>query len=832
MSHYIGIDLGTTNSVVCSYDGRETRVWKSPEQNDVTPSAIYIDGRGHKHVGKRAYDYAPHEPKNVARLFKRLMGTATQIDLPGTGSSLTPQECSAEVLRCLYGYLQQGISDNVATGTVITVPAAFNQMQKNATLEAAEIANIGKVALMQEPVAAVLRVMRSHPSDGMFVVYDLGGGTLDVAIAQSDGGHVNLLAQGGIAMCGGRDFDRRLVDSVIKPWLLETFDLPTDFSVHSDYSALLRLCGWAAERTKIELSVRDEAWIRLLEGEAGVSDRSGEKIYLDVPVDRNRLNELIDDRMQASINEVRKTLSQSGLDTNDIERIVFVGGPTNYSPLREMVSFELGIASSTEVNPMTAVAEGAALFAESIDWDSEEYRHKSSRGTIMTREKLNLKFAYTARTPDDYAKIVAKLEGGTVVGAELQVDCLDTGWTSGKLPLTNGATVDVFLATNGENRFKVMVVDARGRQIDLDNDGITITKTAIIDSIPASHAVGIEVADRVGGERTLDWILSPGDILPSRCTRVFKAEHSLVSGTDESLNFKLYEGDGESDEPSDNRFIGQLKISGNDFEGGEIKSGAKLECDFHVQESGAIMIEVSIPSIRGTFGKGQNFYSWQKEGFDFNDPDAAATIVDESNQVLDRLGELIEIADEPRLAQIQGYLKTVADITPEEADPERLQEIMETVLEARRDIGKVKKDHFREIRQRELDKVVGMIDKFVRPAASAIEEKALDSLLTTIERSISRNDRDFDEYMGKLWGACVEVLWREDWFVAVRFKSLADSPERFRDTDKYHSLVSDGREYIEAGDTQALRRVVFQLMEISVDEGRGSEMDMANILRA
>ena len=832
MSYYIGIDLGTTNSVVCSYDGRETRVWKSPEQNDVTPSAIYIDGRGHKHVGKRAYDYAPHEPKNVARLFKRLMGTATQIELPGANSSLTPQECSAEILRCLYGYLQQGIGEDAEMGTVITVPAAFNQMQKNATLEAAEIANIGNVALMQEPVAAVLRVMRSHPGDGIFLVYDLGGGTLDVAIAQSDSGHVNLLAQGGIAMCGGRDFDRRLVDNVIKPWLAEAFDLPSDFSVHSDYSSLVRLCGWAAERTKIELSVRDDAWVRLLEGEAGVSDQSGKKIYLDVPIDRTKLNELIADRIHASIDEVRNTLAKTGLETHDIERIVFVGGPTNYGPLREMVSFELGIAGSTEVNPMTAVAEGAALFAESIDWTSEEHSQKSSRGAILTRERLNLQFAFTARTPDDYAKIVAKIDGGSVPKAEIQVDCLDTGWTSGRIPLTNGATIDVFLATNGDNRFKVTVVDIRGRQIDLDDDSITITKTAMIDSIPASHAVGIEAADRVGGERTIDWIVSPGDILPLKRSRTFKAEHSLVSGTDESLNFRLYEGDGESDEPSDNRFIGQLKVSGNDFETGEIVAGAKLECDFHMQDSGAIMIEVSIPTIRGTFGEGQNFYSWQQEGFDFNNSEAMASIIHESKEVLDRLAELIEIAREPKLQQIEGYLKTVADVTPNNADPERLQEIMETVLEARRAIGKVRRDHFIEIRQSEFDKIVGMIEKFVRPSASAIEEKALDSLLTTVERSISRKDRDFDEYMGKLWGACFEVLWREDWFVAMRFDQLADSPEKFRDVDKYQSLVSDGRGYVEAGDSRALRGVVAQLIEISIDGGRGAETDVANILRA
>src|SRR5665213_1561622 len=226
MTNYIGIDLGTTNSVICSYDGENIRIYKSSEQNDVTPSAIFIDRRGHKYIGSQAYNNAPRNPGNAATLFKRLMGTATPIDLPAVNVSMTPVECSAEILRTLFGYLPDSIRNNDNSGTVITVPAAFNQMQKDATMEAAESAGLGKVSLMQEPVAAVMSVMRKRKGDGIFLVYDLGGGTLDIAIAQSIGGRVSLLGQGGIAMCGGRDFDKRIVEIVVIPWLQSKFDLP------------------------------------------------------------------------------------------------------------------------------------------------------------------------------------------------------------------------------------------------------------------------------------------------------------------------------------------------------------------------------------------------------------------------------------------------------------------------------------------------------------------------------------------------------------------------------------------------------------------------------
>ena len=229
MRQFIGIDLGTTNSAICSYDGQNVRVWKSPDQNDVTPSAIYIDKRGNRYYGQRAYDNAPQNPNNSATLFKRFMGTSTKIEIKGAGITLTPEECSAEILKVLFGYLPEDIRNSDDTAVVITVPAAFNQMKKDATLEAARLAGFHNVALMQEPVAAVMSVMRQSKAEGIFLIYDLGGGTFDVSIAENIGGKVNLLAHGGIEMCGGRDWDRIVFNNIVVPWLRSNFKLPTDF---------------------------------------------------------------------------------------------------------------------------------------------------------------------------------------------------------------------------------------------------------------------------------------------------------------------------------------------------------------------------------------------------------------------------------------------------------------------------------------------------------------------------------------------------------------------------------------------------------------------------
>ncbi len=189
---------------------------------------------------------------------------------------------------------------------------------------------------------------------------------------------MNLLAHGGIAMCGGRDFDLALFDQVVQPWLLEHFDLPADFAADPSYRPLLRMATWAAEKAKIELSQRDDTLISLSETELGVRDRAGAEVFLDIPLERARYDALIAPKLDESIAAAREALDKAGLQPGDVERMVFIGGPAHYKPLRDRVASALGIEPSLEVNPMTAVAEGAAVFAESIDWESQGHGRKRS----------------------------------------------------------------------------------------------------------------------------------------------------------------------------------------------------------------------------------------------------------------------------------------------------------------------------------------------------------------------------------------------------------------------------------------------------------------------
>jgi molecular chaperone DnaK len=828
---YVGIDLGTTNSAICSFDGQSVRLYKSPEQHDVTPSAIFIDRRGNKYVGSRAYNNAARNPDNAAVLFKRLIGTSTPVKLPAVNLTMTPEECSAEVLRALYGYLPEEVRNGGDTGTVITVPAAFNQMQKDSTMAAADAAGLGRVALMQEPVAAVMSVMRQRKNDGLFVVYDLGGGTLDIAIAENIAGRVTLLAHGGIAMCGGRDFDRILFDNIVKPWLQENFDLPADLTTNPQFKSLLRMATWATEKAKIELSQKEEAVVSLPETELGIRDQSGEEIYIDITINRNRYDGLIASEVAESIRSARETLDKAGLSSHDVERVVFVGGPTQYKPLRDKVAFELGIAPSTDVNPMTAVAEGAAIFAESIDWASQSRGRKCARGAISAGGALDLSFNYIARTPDSRAKIVAKLGGAAPARVEFQIDSQDTGWSSGRIALKDGASVELNLTKPGDNLFKVFVFDTDGGPISLREDKIVITRTAAsIDAIPASHSIGVEARNKVGGRSLLDYLVREGDPLPKEGKKSFKADEALKAGSAGSIKFKLWEGD-ISDPINDNRFIGMFEIKGSHFDDGVIAAGAELICEYQVLDSGNIVLDVSVPSISGSFQSRRNFYSSQEGKVDYTNQ--AKNIQEQSEHMLQRLDEMASKVDDPRLEQAREKLEQAGAIKPGEADPETAKQAMDHVQEGKRLMALTRKEHLKDIRQLELDKAVSFFDTVVRQHARLTEVSSFGNLVKTAQRAIDNPSGDFESHLDDLRSRNFMILWRQDWFVIERFRWLAEDSYLFPDAREHAQLVAAGAEALKANDIDQLRAVIAHLDSIRI--GSAGEDDMlagANIVRS
>ena len=369
-----------------------------------------------------------------------------------------------------------------------------------------------------------------------------------------------------------------------------------------------------------------------------------------------------------------------------------------------------------------------------------------------------------------------------------------------------------------------------GGPIALEQDKIVITRTAAtVDAIPASHSVGIEVLEKLGGRPVLDYLVRSGDSLPKKGKKIFKAAESLKAGVAGSLNLKLWEG--EIENPiTDNRPIGVLKISGSDFDNGVIPAGADLECEYEILDSGNIMIEVSVPCIGSTFHSGKNFYSRQEGQLDYTT--AAIAVVEEGKKTLSRIDEVSDVVDNPKLEQARQRLESAVSLDPEEAEAEKSQEAMEKVFEARRLLAQVRKEHLKEIRQIDLNNAVSFFDEHIRQHARTSEVSAFDNLTKTAQRSIDRNDKDFEHHLDELKGKNFEILWRQDWFVVGQFKWMTESPHLFSDTHRFEELSQLGEQYMRSDDIEKLRSVVAQLSMIRNSSSSDNELfDVVNIIR-
>ncbi len=820
---YIGIDLGTTNSAICSFDGENTRIWKSPEQSSVTPSALYVDRRGHRFYGRRAYEMAPADEKNAATLFKRYLGTNMKFTLERTGESLTPEECSAEILRVLYGYLPPEWQQQMDTVTVITVPAAFNQMKKDATLEAARLARIGQVALMQEPVAAVMSVMKGAPVDGAFLIYDLGGGTFDVSVAEHLGGQVRLLAQGGKEMCGGRDWDRLLLRNLVIPWLHQHFHLPESLPAAPEYRRLRQLALFACEQAKIELSSREEAFVQVDETLLQCADLDGKEIYLDLSFTRRQLSDLIRDLMAETVSVSREVIRKAGLRGEDLKKIVFVGGPTVYPPLQQYVMEALHIPAKGEADPMTAVAEGAAIYAESIDWSREDRRQQE---TVRSADERDFEIRYEQRVSAPEARIALLHKRNEAFSALVTAEA--DGWSSGKIRFEGRGILTVPIREAGENVYRLSLFDAGDRPVTLTEPRIRIRRgTASVTAVPSSHAVAIKVLDRVGGKAVPVYLITENEPLPKRGAVTLRSGKRLIAGSPESLVFTLWEGE-IRDPIEDNRYIGIYRIPGTSFSSGVVAVGAEVVCEYEIDASGHLNLGVAIPSVGAVFAK-QNYYSRSEGQTDLSDPSG---LMQTANRMENRLRALGPIAFDAETVRILARLNEIRHSLGSE-DPEEVQEAADALLDCQKAVARFRQEHLKAFRLLDLNNYRLLLDGYreeMEDADRALLSSLYDSARQAIEHYGDTYESILNEYRVRGWRA----LQQSDRFIRDQFEVRVSNPSNYTDPQRFNALKAEGQTLIENRQFRKLSALISQLDRLEKPRPQAeaeSMFEQVNVLR-
>lgn len=357
MGKTIGIDLGTTNSCVCVVEGGETVIIPNEKGGRTTPSVVAFTKNGERLVGDAARRQAAVNPSRTISSIKREMGTDWQIKIDGKRYS--PQEISAMILRKLREDAERFLGESV-TDAVITVPAYFNDIQRQATKDAGRIAGLNVKRIINEPTSAALAYGLDHGEPQKIMVYDLGGGTFDVSIIEIGEGVIEVLATNGDNHLGGDDFDSRIADHIANA-------VRKDFGVDvtKDFAAMQRIRE-AAEQAKITLSASESATIIL----PYLAQKKGETISPEYRLSRKRFNELTKDLVDRTEGPVRNALMDAGIAASELSKVLLVGGSTRMPAVQDKVRSLVGIEPSKNINPDECVAQGAAIQGDTLSGGS------------------------------------------------------------------------------------------------------------------------------------------------------------------------------------------------------------------------------------------------------------------------------------------------------------------------------------------------------------------------------------------------------------------------------------------------------------------------------
>ena len=377
MGKTIGIDLGTTNSCVSVIEGRKPVIIPNEKGGRTTPSVVAFTSVGERLVGDTAVRQAATNTKRTISSVKRHMGTDWSIDIDG--KAFTPQEISAMVLRKLKKDAEDYLGEPV-TDAVITVPAYFNDIQRQATKDAGKIAGLNVKRIINEPTSAALAYGLDHGTAQKIMVYDLGGGTFDVSIIEIGDGVIEVLATNGDNHLGGDDFDKRVTD-----YLVEELQRQHHADITRDPSALQRVKE-AAEQAKKELSSTETTNIML----PYLTQLHGNPINFECTLTRAKFNELTRDLVDRTSIPVRNALNDAGISPVELGKVLLVGGSTRIPAVQEKVKAMTGIVPSKNINPDECVAQGAAIQGDTLSGGSLQLAGADSGILLLDVTPLSL----------------------------------------------------------------------------------------------------------------------------------------------------------------------------------------------------------------------------------------------------------------------------------------------------------------------------------------------------------------------------------------------------------------------------------------------------------
>jgi molecular chaperone DnaK len=475
-----GIDLGTTNSAIARMENGVPVVRRSDTLKDTVPSCVSFNKRQNVLVGDSAIEVMRSDYGRALKVlekgktntfieFKRTMGTTTRYESSNMNRNFVSAELSAEVLKKL-----KSLQDENISSIIITIPAKFNNQQKEDTMKAAKLAGFKQIQLLQEPVAAATAYgLRSQSKDGFWLVFDFGGGTFDAALVKAEEGILSVKDTEGDNWLGGKNLDEAIVDQIIIPHLQNVYSI--DFILDDDdnrqmlRSAIKRF----AEEAKNQLSFISKYGILSNLGDLR-EDKNGEEIEIDLEITNADLERVLSPIFQKAIDITKGLLKRNHLKNSDLDKLILVGGPTRSPILQRMLREQITANVDTSVDPMTVVAQGAALFASTININDEIQDESRDE----TKLQLDVKYEATSVETTDLVSVkVLKNKSVGIFPTELFVEIMrsDEAWSSGKTKIGEKASlVEVHLVEGRSNSFIINVYDGHGNRIECEPNRFNI----------------------------------------------------------------------------------------------------------------------------------------------------------------------------------------------------------------------------------------------------------------------------------------------------------------------------------------------------------------------
>ena len=606
-----GIDLGTTNSAICKMEKGEAVIKKIEVTDDTLPSCVSFSKKKVISVGSSAYramasDKAKstktwaQQSSNVFIEFKRTMGLDTKYTSFNMGRDYSSEELSAEVLKALKSFVSE---DNV-NAAVITIPAKFKTDQIAATKRAATLAGIEHCELLQEPIAAAMAYgLSAENKNGYWLVFDFGGGTFDAALLRVQDGVIQVFDTEGDNYLGGKNLDYAIVDKIIIPYLEENYSIDGILSDNNRKNLLRDALKIYAERAKNKLSFKDVCDdVEYNLGQLGNDDNDEELDLTDLVITKEQLKTVIQPIFQKAVDICKELLKRNNLNGSLLDSLILVGGPTHSPVVRQMLREQITPNVDTSIDPMTAVAKGAALFASTID---SEIIEEIKIGTIQ----LDIKYNSTAVKNDaPVSLMLASIQANIPTKVYVELVRGDKAWSSGKMELGKGVVVKCLLNEGKANSFSVNVYDDKGTPYPCFPNEISIIQGVNVGAAVLPFHIGIEVTEMEQDKQVFVPLrgLEKNQQIPAVGVRNgLKTMRQLRPGiSEDKLIIPIYQGENNTEGTNAiyNDHVFDVEITGDDVPQ-LVPQNSDIDITIKVDRSQLMKLEATFPVIGETIEK-------------------------------------------------------------------------------------------------------------------------------------------------------------------------------------------------------------------------------------